>query len=197
MGADKALLPLNDGEPLLAIVVDRLAALADEVFIVAGDQERYGDFGAPVVPDLRPGGGALSGIHAAVSHAAHEHCLVVACDMPFLNPSLLEKMKSEPRDYDVLVPRLPGESRQGGKGQVYQTLHAIYGKGCLAAIESRIARGQFQVIGFFADVRVRPIESAEIAKVDPEMLSFFNANTPEALATAKRLDTSREPVPPS
>jgi molybdopterin-guanine dinucleotide biosynthesis protein A len=196
MGADKALLPLVDGgAPLLAIVVERLSSLADDVFIVAGDRERYAGFGATVVPDLRPGGGALSGIHAAVSRATYEHCLVVACDMPFLSSPLLTWMISKPRDYDVLIPMLPGESRQGGKGMVYQTLHAIYSKGCLPAIESRIERGQFQVIGFFAEVRVRPIHVEGIKNHDPELRSFFNANTPEALATARRLDAPREPEP--
>lgn len=185
MGRDKALLPLVEGGlPMLAVVVERLREVADDVTIVANDVERYARFGAEVVPDAHAGAGPLGGIYAAVRHAAHEHCLVVACDLPFLSPVLLHWMAGQPRDYDVLVPVLPGESRQGRPGGVLQTLHAIYGKGCLPAIESRIREGNRQVIGFFDEVAVRTIEVDAIKDRDPQLRSFFNANTPEALAAA-------------
>ena len=193
MGRDKALLPLvADGAPMLALVLERLSIVADDLLIVAADHQRFAGFGARTVVDELPGAGALGGIHAAIAAAAHDHCLVVACDMPFLSPPLLEQMAREPRDYDVLVPRLPGESRQGGKGLVYQTLHAIYGKRCLRAIEARIASGNRQVIGFFDIVRVRTIDADEVRRLDPLLRSFFNANTPEALATATRIKLAQE-----
>lgn len=194
MGSDKAFLPLvNGGEPMLALVLQRLRVVAAEVLIVANDPERYEQFGVRVVPDAHVGIGALGGIHAAVGQAHHEHCLVVACDMPFLNPGLLRRMASEPRDYDVLVPVIPGESRQRREGGVSQTLHAVYGKGCLPAIAARIAEEKRQVIGFFDDVRVRTIDVEEIRRWDPTLRSFFNANTPEALATAKAMAREAEP----
>ena len=67
---------------------------------------------------------------------------------------------------------------------MWQTLHAIYGKRCLPAIESRIRAGNRQVIGFFEDVRIREIDEPEIRIWDRNLRSFFNANTPEALAQA-------------
>lgn len=196
MGQNKAFLPLVDGgPPMLAIVLSRLKAVAEEVLVVAENQPRYAPFGARVVPDLHPEIGALGGIHAAVSQAAHEHCLVVACDMPFLDAGLLERMAREPRDYDVLVPRIPGQSRQGGEGLVYQTLHAIYSKRCLPAIEARIGGGNRQVISFFEDVGVRTIGLADVLTWDPTLATFFNANTPDALAAAGALVRAKEHSP--
>jgi molybdopterin-guanine dinucleotide biosynthesis protein A len=187
MGTDKALLALEPGgQPLLGIVIERLSAIADELFIVANDADRYEQFGVAVVPDVYAGTGALGGIHAAVQHASHEHCVVVACDMPFLSSPLLARMAQEPRDYDALVPALPGESRQG-RGLVYQTLHAVYAKSCLPAIETRLERGELQVMGFFDDVRIRTLDLAEVARWDPGLRSFVNTNTPEALAEAAEL----------
>jgi molybdopterin-guanine dinucleotide biosynthesis protein A len=101
-------------------------------------------------------------------------------------------MAAEPRDYDVLVPLIPGESRQRDDGLVYQTLHAIYSKRCLPFIEKRIAEGRKQVVGFFADVRVRTFDVAEITRWDPDLLSFFNANTPEAMLVAARIGSLAE-----
>jgi molybdopterin-guanine dinucleotide biosynthesis protein A len=186
MGTDKALLPLvAGGQPMLGLVLERLRSVADDVLVVANEQERYATFGARVVPDLHPQIGALGGIQAAVTWSAHEHCLVVACDMPFLSLPLLRRMVREPRNYDVLVPLIPGESRQRGDGLVFQTLHAIYSKQCLPFIEKRIAAGNRQVVGFFEDVRVRTIDVADVVRWDPDLRSFFNANTPEALRAAQ------------
>jgi molybdopterin-guanine dinucleotide biosynthesis protein A len=186
MGTDKALLPLvAGGQPMLGLVIDRLSAVADDVLIVANEHERYASFGTRVVPDLHPDVGALGGIQAAITWSAHEHCLVTACDMPFLSLPLLQRMVSEPRDYDVLVPLIPGESRQRADGLVFQTLHAIYSKRCLPFIEKRISEGKKQVIGFFEDVLVRTLDAEEIARWDPDLRSFFNANTPEALRVAQ------------
>src|ERR687898_1866444 len=105
MGTDKALLPLvAGGHPMLGLVLERLRSVADDVLVVANEHERYASFDARVVPDLHPQIGALGGIQAAITWSAHEHCLVVACDMPFLSLHLLRRMVSEPRNYDVLVP---------------------------------------------------------------------------------------------
>jgi len=193
MGTDKALLPLvAGGQPMLGLVLERLSAIADDVLVVANDQARYASLGARVVPDIHHQVGALGGIQAAIAWSTHEHCLVVACDMPFLSLPLLRRMADEPRDYDVLVPLIPGESRQRGDGLVFQTLHAIYSKQCLPFIEKRIAEGNKQVVGFFEDVRVRTLDAAEIACWDPAMQSFFNANTPEALRVAAEVSALAE-----
>jgi molybdenum cofactor guanylyltransferase len=188
MGTDKALMPLvPGGQPMLTLVLERLSAVSDDVFVVANDRIRYEALGARVVPDLHRDVGALGGIQAAIASSVHEHCLVVACDMPFLSRRLLRRMADEPRDYDVLVPLIPGESKQRVDGLVFQTLHAIYSKRCLPFIEKQIAEGNKQVVGFFEDVHVRALDVGEIARWDPNLWSFFNANTPGALVTAAQV----------
>jgi len=193
MGTDKALLPIvAGGQPMLGLVLERLSSVADDVLVVANDQERYSSFGARVVPDLHRHVGALGGIQAAIEWSAHDYCLVVACDMPFLSVPLLRRMAGEPRNYDVLVPLIPGESRQRGDGLVFQTLHAIYSKRCLPYIEKRIGEGQKQVVGFFENVQVRTLDVTEIARWDPNLRSFFNANTPDALLAAAQVSALAE-----
>src|SRR5215210_1385229 len=121
MGTDKALLPLREGDPPLAqLVTERLRQVADEILLVGVDRSGYDQFGLPIVLDRFADGGALAGIATAVDAAQYDFCLVVACDMPFLNVDLLRWMASLPREYDVLVPELPGQSRQGA-GAILQT----------------------------------------------------------------------------
>jgi molybdenum cofactor guanylyltransferase len=157
------------------------------VLIVAND-DRLSHLGLPVVPDAYPGAGSLGGIYSAVAAAAHEHCLVVACDMPFLSLPLLHAMASEPRDFDVLAPYLVvGDNRQGvGKG-VYEPLHAIYGRAALPAMREQLAAEQYRIVGFFPQVRVRSLPEAYLRLHDPTLRSFFNANTPERLAEARAM----------
>jgi molybdenum cofactor guanylyltransferase len=187
MGQDKALLPLSPGGPALAeLALERVRAVADDVSIIAPRRAGYEAFGVEVVPDDFPGAGTLGGIATALRHAGHDRCLVVACDMPFLSERVLQAMAGHPGDWDVLAPRISGESRQG-TGLIVQTLHAIYGKGCLAPIESRIAAGDLRVIGFFDQVQVAFIEEEELRLIDPDLRTFYNANTPEALAEARAL----------
>jgi molybdopterin-guanine dinucleotide biosynthesis protein A len=157
---------------------------------VAND-ERLSFLGLRTVPDAVPGAGSLGGIYSAVAGASTEHCLVVACDMPFLAVPLLRALAAERRDYDVLAPFITvGENRQGKADGVYETLHAIYGRGVLPAIEEQLAAGRFRIVGFFPQVRVRALPEEAVRHHDPELRSFFNVNTPERLIEARRLATS-------
>jgi molybdenum cofactor guanylyltransferase len=186
MGVDKALLSIRPGDPPMAeIVISRLRKVAQDVMIVASNRPEYERFGVRIVAARFPGSAALGGIATALTQARYGHCLVVACDMPFLNVELLTWMARQPREYDVLIPYLPGQSRQGG-GFVYQTLHAIYGKHCLQAIERQLEVGNRQVIGFFDGVEVQPITEDQVLAYDPALRSFFNANSPEAVEQARQ-----------
>lgn len=188
MGTDKALVRLTPGgQTLVERVVAAVGAVADEVLIVAND-ERLGFLGLRTVPDAYPGAGSLGGIYSAVAAAAHPHCLVVACDMPFLSAALLRAMAAAPRDYDVCAPYLVvGKNRQGGGKGVYETLHAIYGREALPAMREQLALGNYRIVGFFPQVRVRALPEALMRAHDPALRSFFNVNTPERLAEARAL----------
>ena len=188
MGTDKARLRLApDGPMLIETVIGAVSEIADETMIVAND-DRLAALGLRIVPDNFPGTGALGGIESALAHAQHDHCLVVACDMPFLAHPLLSALAAEPRDYDVLAPYLTvGQNRQGHSNGIYETLHAIYGRGALPAIRAQLTAKHYRVIGFFPQVRVRAFREDHTRALDPDLCSFFNANTPDRLAEARRL----------
>jgi molybdenum cofactor guanylyltransferase len=179
LGQDKALLPLPDGRSLIAHVVARLAPLVSEVVVVATDGERLGPLPARLVPDAFPDGGALGGIYAGLAAAREEHAIVVACDMPLLSRPLLRYLLAPPRDFDVLLPRLADDQ--------VEPLHAVYAKACLEPIRRQLAAGRRRIISFLGDVRVRYVEEAELRRLDPELRSFFNVNTPADLESLTRL----------
>ncbi len=185
MGTDKALIRLSENGPtLLATAVTTLAPYCEDVLIVAPDRPGYRQAGGRLVLDRWPGAGPLGGIATALHAVGTEAVVVISCDMPFVVPSLIERLAKDDSGADVVIPVLPGTNRQGKEG-IFQTLCARYSRRCLPAIERRLAAGKFQIVGFFDEVVVQPVPVDELHRLDPRLSSFFSVNTPEALAEAR------------
>lgn len=181
MGQDKAWLDLGDGVPLVRRVAAALGAVADELIVVSNDPG-YERLGYAVHADRYGETGAFGGIATAVAAASGDLVCVAACDMPFPSAAVYRLLLDAIAEHDVAIPLIGGE---------YETMHALYRKSCLPAMEARLARGQLRVISFFDDVRVRAVSADEIRAVDPELRSFTNLNTPEELARARAAARSR------
>lgn len=180
MGCDKGLADFL-GAPLIGRVMGRLASIADEVLVTTNDPESYRFLEVPLYPDLKPGRGALGGLHTALASASHPLVAVVACDMPFASLELLAYARDLllTSEDDVAIP----ESSEGW----YEPLHAVYRReACLPAVERAIDSGQWKLISWFPQVRVRKILSSEVARLDPQGLAFHNVNTPEELLQAEQ-----------
>jgi molybdenum cofactor guanylyltransferase len=171
MGRDKALIDYR-GRPIIAHVVDTLRALSDDIVVVSNRPDLYSPFGARVVPDYEPPCGPLGGIAAGLQAAQHPLAVVVACDMPFLNVTLLRWLIDLAEGYDAVVPQT---------GDEFEPLHAVYRRECHSPMVQRIERGERRVISFFADVRLRPVPEPEWRVLDPVGRSLVNLNTPDDL----------------
>jgi len=172
MGRNKAFLELR-GRYLIDIVIERVAIVCSEVLVVTGDSSPYAGMGVPVVEDRFRGVGVLGGIHAGLEAAAHELALVVACDMPFLQPDLMRAFVDWAEGYDAVVFR---------KGEYVEPLHAVYRASCLPAIEQAIRSGERRIVSFFSKTNVSFITPEDVKPFDPELRSFSNVNTPEEWA---------------
>lgn len=176
LGRNKALIELG-GQPLIARVLDKLSQLCDELIVSANEVELYADLPARVVPDVIPGRGALSGIHAGLTAMHNAWAVVVACDMPFLSLPLLRYMTVVAPGYDVVVPRVD---------RYYEPLHALYAASCTAPIAQLVTEGPRRIVDLYQRVRVREVTTEEVQLLDAE-LAFFNVNTPAEWAQAQRL----------
>ena len=81
MGRDKALMELA-GKPLIRHAVKKLRRVCMDVRILSNNEE-LGAF-APIVQDIRPGCGPMSGMEAGLRHSVFEWNLFMAVDMPFV-----------------------------------------------------------------------------------------------------------------
>ena len=191
MGEDKALKPFL-GKPLIQRVIDRLLPIADEMIVTTNRVEDYAflkesnpasalDLNLRLVPDLKPGRGAIGGLYTAIASASMPYVAVSACDMPFASASFMQGARQlmVREGVDVVLAK----TEEG-----YEPFHAVYRREtCLPAIESAIDADQWKVISWFPAVRVRELSYGEFKAFDPSGLCFWNLNTSEEFAKAEKM----------
>lgn len=185
MGYDKGLASFL-GQSLVERLVHRLDRLADEILVTTNNPAAYQFLGLKCVPDKIPGRGALVGIYTALSAASYPAVAIVACDMPFANPGLMQFQRDLlfETPADLVIPR----TEQG-----WEPFHAVYRREtCLPHVQAALQAGRRRADSWFSRVRLRPIGQAEITKYDPTGLAFLNVNTPQDLKLAETQATQLE-----
>jgi molybdopterin-guanine dinucleotide biosynthesis protein A len=178
MGGDpKALMELG-GRRIVERVLDVMRQVTERVLLVTNTPDLYAFLGLRMVPDVFPDGGSLGGIYSGLRAAPDDAAFTVACDMPFLSAPVARLVVGRAAEADVVAPRI---------GEQWETLHACYGKACLAPMERRLREGRLRITGFFEDVRVLAITEAEVAALADPAVVFMNVNTPDELARARAL----------
>ena len=180
-GIDKSALDI-DGQPVIERVIRALSAVAARRLVVAYDDRFDADERLAVIRDPEPHAGVLPALHASLTAASTPLAVVVACDMPFLQVALLRHLIETAVAYDAVLPVVDGRP---------EPMHAVYRtEPCRGAIAAALAREQRRMIAFLDDVRTCLVAEADLRRYDADLRSFFNVNTPDDLANARRLAVS-------
>ncbi|MCC0670740.1 molybdenum cofactor guanylyltransferase [Clostridioides sp. ES-S-0145-01] len=99
MGKDKAFLELHE-KPFIEIAIEVFKNF-DEVIIVSNNEELYSKYNIKVYNDIIKNVGPIGGIYTALEHAKYD-IVIVACDMPYLNNEVVEKIADEMDDKSVI-----------------------------------------------------------------------------------------------
>lgn len=173
MGTDKASLLLG-GQTLLQSVVTTMRQLFPQV-IVSVRQPRA-DIGLPQVCDEMPDGGPLAGLVASLGKIDTPWVFMVACDMPFVVPQVVELLAGYRARHQAVVPVVHGYP---------QPLAAFYAASCLAPLRASLAAQQKSLRGVLKQLDVRYVDEAEMLQADPHLRSFFDLDTPQDVAAAR------------
>lgn len=163
MGENKAFLKIGED-----YFIERIAAAlkksCDDVMIISKTPHEYSSLGFLTFSDILPEKNPLVGIHSALVHAQNEHCLIVACDMPFLDDYFIERFikASEPDKTNVI------KSEAG-----IEPLCAIYPKNIIPFIEN-LARKNAQVRELF---ELTPTKVINLSEVSDSANAIQNINT--------------------
>lgn len=168
MGSPKHLLPLPGGTTL-DIILGRIGGMFGDVLVVGRGYIAPRE-GVAFVRDIRPERCPLVGILSGLAAIRNSHAMVIACDMPFVEPALIELLVSRTSTgTDVVVPLLGG---------FREPLCAVYSRASAGRISAYLDTGMNKTTGFFAGVTVVEIAEEEIRACDPHLRSFINLNTP-------------------
>jgi len=175
MGSDKAFAML-EGQTLLARALDLARSVTNDVRIV-GDAMKFTPF-APVVEDVFPGCGPLAGIHAALRASPTDLNLMLAVDLPFVSPALLQFLIAQAKDPTELVT-VPLAARG------LQPLCALYRREFAGVAEKALRDGRYKIDALFEKVRTCVVTEDELQAAGFSPQLFRNLNTPEELVEAR------------
>jgi molybdenum cofactor guanylyltransferase len=176
MGADKAFVMFN-GCTLLARALEVARFVTPEVRIV-GEASKFASF-APVVEDVFGDRGPLGGIHAALRTSHTELNLILAVDLPFVSPALLQYLIKRARESGSATVTVV----QAGGGR--QPLCALYRRGFADAAEQALRAGRYRIDALFEAGRTQVIREEELEAAGFSLKMFRNLNTPEEVEAAR------------
>ena len=169
-GVNKALLDIG-GQSIMARTLALFEELFGRVLVVSNNPLDFIGFNVKVVSDLFPERCSLAGIHAALFHAETPWVFVAPCDNPFLTREMVELVLSHRTEgATIVVP----ETEKG-----LEPLCAAYSRENLKLAETRLAEGRYKIQSLFRNKRTRKVPEANIRRIDPDLRTFFNINTPE------------------
>lgn len=181
-GSDKAFLPIGE-ETMVGMIISQFRSLFSEIVVVAKDAEAYAEMPVTVVTDQFPGLGPIGGIHAGLLASSDKYNLVLACDLPLMRAELVRllldramgsgeeaALEQDTLPVDVVIPIVGG---------FIEPTAAVYVRGILPTVEQFIHMGDYKLKNLISALHTDYVPEAELRRVDPNLESFLNVNTPE------------------
>jgi molybdopterin-guanine dinucleotide biosynthesis protein A len=195
MGRPKSALVFGNST-ILARLIAELGHSFDDILIVAAPQQSEA---VPVENLLRTVPPSVRVLHDPIAYqgaavalarglaaAANEVVFACSCDLPLLRAEVVHALYAMLNDYEAVIPQINGKP---------QPLCALYRRSVAGVIEARLASGENRLIGITGGLRAYRPGDQELRRIDPELRSFMNVNTPEdynrALAFAHLLESKR------
>ena len=162
MGSDKALLLYNN-KTFLEHVVFAIQPLVDQVLIIS-DNPKHKINNCLTIPDLIKNVGPIGGIYTGLIHTKTENNLVLSCDIPLVQTSILKLIiKNNEPDKEV-VQLIDDKNRM--------PLIALYKKRLAPYFLSQLKRGERRLMH-----ATRKLKTKEIFVKKEENAFLLNINT--------------------
>ena len=155
MGTDKTRISVA-GRTLLDHVLNQARNRFGEILVSVPPDGPSEVSGFPSVRDERSGFGPMEGIRRSLEKAAHEICFVLACDIPDIDFSLVERLLRNSEHVDIAVP----VSTDG----TVEPLFGVYKKSVWTEAERLLSKGRRSVLALHDVLRTThvPITAEEI-----------------------------------
>jgi len=183
-GKNKAFIRIC-GKRIIDYIYNIFKELFKEIIIVTNDPVKYIEWDVRIVTDIMSARSSLTGIHTGLFFATNRYTFITACDTPFLKRGVVETIIDGIKPgYSVTIPETPNG---------LEPLCAVYSKHCLKPIEQQIVNQEFKIKQFLKKKRLNKIPENVLRDKDPDLLSFFNMNTPSDFVRAEQIAEKLEP----
>ena len=181
-GVNKALAPVG-GKRIIDWLLEVFSGIFDETILVTNHPEQFLQYDVTIVTDVFEQRSSLTGIHTGLFYARNPYAFFSACDTPFLKKELIEVLieNIEP-NIDIIMPQTTAG---------FEPLCAVYSKRCLKSAEDHLKANKLKIQWALRSHRTKNIAEDDLRQVDPELMSFFNINTPQDLETAEKIAENR------
>lgn len=147
MGTTKGLLDLQ-GKTFIAHCLQALQPLVEDLYIVS-DDPIYDPYPATRIEDIWKDCGPLGGLYSGLSETKSEYNIVLSCDVPFVNSTVLNLLVNAiDKDFDVVQLQSEGRSHP---------LIGIYHKNCSTHFKEVLESGERRLIVALESLRVKTI----------------------------------------
>jgi len=185
-GQDKGLVKLA-GKPLVTHVLERASEVVDEVLVVVSSESQREAYSL-IVPNKNkifvdneniqnPLIGALTGL----TNTCAEYSLLLPCDTPFISGKVIELLFETCVGVDAAVPRWPNDYIEPLQA-VYRTSSALDATRQALKHEEKRPLNMIRLLR-----RMRYLSTLVIQQLDPQLMTFFNVNTPLDLVRAEEM----------
>ena len=176
MGRDKAFLPVEwqgNSVPLWDRQLSILKAVAPAELVVSGPRKQGYPASVRVFPDKWDDAGPLGGIATSLARIHQNMLLVLALDLPRIQPGFLQKLLGRCEADRGVVPMLNNR---------FEPLVAVYPKAAYGIAIAQLKKGDYVLQNFVSKLmHSRLITCFEVESDEQQQLE--NWNTPEDLRT--------------
>jgi molybdopterin-guanine dinucleotide biosynthesis protein A len=176
---------------LINHVIEAMSNEVNEIICVVGSTERKKLYesvlnsSVKIYDDKYKIGSPLIGLITGLSHCKNNYALVVACDMPFLKPSVIRYLHDRALNHD-------GSVIVKSNGWIEPFL-SVYGVTPSIVEAERLFRaGDLRLRMVLRNLtNVVHVSMEEIDLLDPEHISFFDVDTEDKVALAEQIIAGR------
>lgn len=173
MGTDKGLLYFKD-KPFILYSIEALAPFVNDIIIVSNNPD-YDIFNLNRVNDAIENAGPLAGVYSGLLHSKTEDNLVLSCDIPLINNTVLNIITDNLEDeFDVVQVESKGKS---------MPIIAAYKKRCMSKCLALLDDGERRLRNAVKQFKTKTIP----LKSDLHYCTM-NINTPNELETIKTIN---------
>lgn len=162
-GPDKGLAPFK-GRPLIDYSIGISEQFTKDIIISANSNE-YEKFGFPIIPDIYKNAGPMGGIYTALQKAKYELNLILPCDTPYIDKSLIHLLINNYDQEDVVIFQTEDIR--------FHPLLGLYHKRILPKLKKSLEKGHYKLIDLIFELHYKIIP---LKAQDENKKYFLNFN---------------------